>query len=100
MSTALGEPAAPGSRARPSPYSPSTTRRTLDRKYTDGTTTPVFVSCSRVSRLINILRGANQPVPDDLLKFGTTVKKKAHDTYGAFFKDVDMSKKGTKITFD
>ncbi|CRK41875.1 hypothetical protein BN1723_015980 [Verticillium longisporum] len=35
-----------------------------------------------------------------LFKFGTTVKKKAHDTYGAFFKDVDMSKKATKIVFD
>jgi ATP-dependent RNA helicase DBP3 len=52
------------------------------------------------SRLVNILRAANQPVPDELLKFGTTVKKKAHDSYGAFFKDVDLSKKGTKITFD
>jgi len=51
-------------------------------------------------RLINILKAANQPVPDELLKFGGTVKKKGHDTYGAFFKDVDMTKKGTKITFD
>ncbi|KAG5997463.1 RNA-dependent ATPase [Claviceps spartinae] len=50
--------------------------------------------------LINILKGANQPVPDELLKFGTTVKKKTHDMYGAFFKDVDMSQKATKITFD
>ncbi|KAK0640707.1 P-loop containing nucleoside triphosphate hydrolase protein [Cercophora newfieldiana] len=50
--------------------------------------------------LVNILKGANQPVPEDLLKFGTTVKKKAHAEYGTFFKDVDMSKKGTKITFD
>ncbi|KAI8624985.1 P-loop containing nucleoside triphosphate hydrolase protein [Xylariaceae sp. FL1651] len=50
--------------------------------------------------LINILKAAGQPVPDELLKFGTTVKKKAHSTYGAFFKDVDMSQKGTKITFD
>ncbi|KAM0550804.1 hypothetical protein ACHAPJ_008667 [Fusarium lateritium] len=50
--------------------------------------------------LVNILRGANQPVPEDLLKFGTTVKKKAHDMYGAFFKDVDMNQKSTKITFD
>ncbi|KAL2264992.1 hypothetical protein VTJ83DRAFT_7502 [Remersonia thermophila] len=50
--------------------------------------------------LINILRGANQPVPESLLKFGTTVKKKGHDVYGAFYKDVDMSKKATKITFD
>ncbi|KAI0155448.1 DEAD-domain-containing protein [Hypoxylon sp. FL1284] len=50
--------------------------------------------------LINILKAAGQPVPDELLKFGTTVKKKTHGTYGAFFKDVDMTKKGTKITFD
>ncbi|KAI0470664.1 DEAD-domain-containing protein [Xylariaceae sp. FL0804] len=50
--------------------------------------------------LVNILKQAGQPVPEDLLKFGTTVKKKAHGAYGAFFKDVDMSKKGTKITFD
>ena len=51
-------------------------------------------------RLINILKQAGQPVPDELMKFGTTVKKKTHSTYGAFFKDVDMSKKPTKITFD
>jgi ATP-dependent RNA helicase DBP3 len=50
--------------------------------------------------LINILKSAGQPVPEELMKFGTTVKKKQHGTYGAFFKDVDMSKKGTKITFD
>ncbi|KAM4065878.1 DEAD/DEAH box helicase [Hirsutella rhossiliensis] len=50
--------------------------------------------------LVNILRGASQPVPEDLLKFGTTVKKKTHDMYGSFFKDVDMSQKATKITFD
>ncbi|PFH57060.1 hypothetical protein XA68_15577 [Ophiocordyceps unilateralis] len=50
--------------------------------------------------LINILKGANQPVPDELLKFGTTVKKKTHDMYGSFFKDVDMTQKATKITFD
>lgn len=50
--------------------------------------------------LINILRGANQPVPEDLMKFGTTVKKKTHDMYGSFFKDVDMNQKSTKITFD
>ncbi|KAI1177248.1 DEAD-domain-containing protein [Nemania sp. FL0916] len=50
--------------------------------------------------LVNILKAASQPIPDELLKFGTTVKKKTHSTYGAFFKDVDMSQKGTKITFD
>lgn len=47
-----------------------------------------------------MLKGANQPVPEELMKFGTTVKKKQHDAYGAFFKNVDMNKKATKITFD
>ncbi|KAH0494712.1 hypothetical protein TgHK011_008303 [Trichoderma gracile] len=50
--------------------------------------------------LINILKGANQPVPDELMKFGTVVKKKTHDMYGGFFKDVDPNQKSTKITFD
>ena len=50
--------------------------------------------------LINVLKAANQPVPDELLKFGTTVKRKGHDAYGAFFKDVDNSKTATKIKFD
>ncbi|KAL3229627.1 ATP-dependent RNA helicase DBP3 [Nakaseomyces bracarensis] len=50
--------------------------------------------------LVNILNGANQPVPEDLIKFGTHTKKKEHGAYGAFFKDVDMSKKPKKITFD
>ncbi|KKY39645.1 putative atp-dependent rna helicase dbp-3 [Diaporthe ampelina] len=55
---------------------------------------------SHSGSLINVLKAAGQPVPEELMKFGTTVKKKQHDAYGAFFKDVDMSKKATKITFD
>lgn len=51
-------------------------------------------------RLINILKAANQEVPEELMKFGTTVKKKAHDSYGAFYKEVDMSVKPKKIVFD
>jgi ATP-dependent RNA helicase DBP3 len=51
-------------------------------------------------RLINVLKAAKQDVPDSLFKFGTTVKKKQHDAYGAFFKDVDSTKSATKITFD
>jgi len=39
-------------------------------------------------------------VPDDLLKFGTAVKKKESKLYGAHFKDVDISAKATKMTFD
>ncbi|PLN76533.1 putative ATP-dependent RNA helicase [Aspergillus taichungensis] len=50
--------------------------------------------------LINVLKQAKQDIPEDLLKFGTTVKKKQHDAYGAFFKNVDTDKTATKITFD
>ncbi|KAL2844296.1 P-loop containing nucleoside triphosphate hydrolase protein [Aspergillus pseudoustus] len=50
--------------------------------------------------LINVLKAANQEVPEDLLKFGSTVKKKQHDAYGAFFKDIESGKTATKITFD
>jgi ATP-dependent RNA helicase DBP3 len=50
--------------------------------------------------LVNVLKGAGQPVPEELLKFGTTVKKKTHDAYGAFFKEDMEGKKATKVTFD
>jgi ATP-dependent RNA helicase DBP3 len=50
--------------------------------------------------LMNILRGANQPVPEELLKFGGHTKKKTHSAYGAFYKDVDMTKTAKKIKFD
>lgn len=49
--------------------------------------------------LVNVLKGAKQDVPEDLLKFGTTVKKKVHSEYGAFFKEGD-GKKAVKVTFD
>jgi ATP-dependent RNA helicase DBP3 len=51
-------------------------------------------------RLINVLKAANQPVPDELLKFGTTVKRKEHDAYGAFARDVDRTVTAKKIKFD
>jgi ATP-dependent RNA helicase DBP3 len=47
-----------------------------------------------------VLKAANQDVPEDLLRFGTTVKKKEHSAYGAFTKDTDNAKQATKITFD
>lgn len=103
MSIALAEQAVPERQARPSRCSPSTTRRTLARKFPlsriwslGGVTLTLTVSAHS---LVNILKAAKQDVPEDLLKFGTTVKKKAHDSYGAFYKDVDMTKKATKITF-
>ncbi|PVU97531.1 hypothetical protein BB561_000493 [Smittium simulii] len=50
--------------------------------------------------LINVLKEAKMEVPGNLMKFGTTVKKKEHKTYGAFYKDIDPSIKPTKIVFD
>lgn len=48
-----------------------------------------------------MLRGANQPVPEELMKYGATVKKKTHSEYGAFYKDnTEEMKKPTRITFD
>ena len=55
---------------------------------------------ARSGELVNILKQTNQSVPADLMAFGTTVKKKEHSVYGAFFKEVDENVKGTKITFD
>ncbi|KAK6382820.1 uncharacterized protein PV06_03759 [Exophiala oligosperma] len=50
--------------------------------------------------LVNVLKAAKQDVPEDLLKFGTTVKKKQHDSYGAFYREAEDGKTATKITFD
>ena len=52
--------------------------------------------------LINVMRSAGQEVPEELLKFGTTVKKKGHEAYGAFYKDLGAGEKkeATKIRFD
>jgi ATP-dependent RNA helicase DBP3 len=38
---------------------------------------------------VNILKAAKQEVPEALLKFGTTVKKKEHSAYGAFYRESD-----------
>ncbi|EEY61176.1 DEAD/DEAH box RNA helicase, putative [Phytophthora infestans T30-4] len=54
----------------------------------------------RAGELVNLLRESNQEVPKDLTKFGTHVKKKEHKLYGAFAKNIDATKKATKITFD
>ena len=56
---------------------------------------------SLAGSLIAVLKGANQPVPEELMKFGTTIKKKEHSAYGAFYReDAGSGKKATKITFD
>ena len=47
-----------------------------------------------------MLREAGQLVSADLLAFGTTVKKKESKLYGAHFKELDHSRKATKVSFD
>lgn len=80
-----------------------TVRRT-GRAGQDGKAVTLFTQNEKglAGGLINVLKAANQPVPDELLKFGTTVKKKSHDAYGAFYRDPGAGemKKATKITFD
>jgi len=61
------------------------------RAGTPGVSHTLFTSfdTARAGELINVLREANQQVPDDLLKFGTHVKKKEHKLYGQHFKAMD-----------
>ena len=48
-----------------------------------------------------MLREAGQTVPDDLLRFGSAVKKKEHKMYGAFGGDgKGPMKAATKIVFN
>lgn len=50
--------------------------------------------------LINVLNEVNVPVPPELLKFGTGVKRKTHDMYGAHFKQDDRPMKAAvKVKF-
>jgi len=55
---------------------------------------------AHAGELQNVLKNADQPVPPSLLQWGTATKRKVDKTYGAFFKDVDMSKKATKTVFN
>ncbi len=51
--------------------------------------------------LVNVLKAAGQRVPESLLNFGTTVKRKGHEAYGAFYRDTGgEEKKATKIRFE
>ena len=47
-----------------------------------------------------MLREAGHPVPQELLRFGTHVKKKESKLSGNHFKDMDTSVKAKKTTFD
>jgi len=50
--------------------------------------------------LANVLRLAGLPVPEALASYGCSVKKKVHQDYGAFFKEIDPNLKSKKVKFD
>ncbi|KAG8532510.1 uncharacterized protein KY384_002387 [Bacidia gigantensis] len=52
--------------------------------------------------LVNVLRDCEQEVPEELLKFGTTVKKKVNEQYGNFYREArpGEKKEGTMVRFD
>jgi hypothetical protein len=78
----------------------NTTKLSLERRFCRGNVVSSRRLADTPHRLINVLKAANQSVPEELLKFGTTVKKRGHDAYGAFYKETDGVKTATKITFD
>lgn len=54
---------------------------------------------AHAGELSNVLREAGHPVPPELLRFGTHVKKKESKLYGNHFKDIDITVKAKKTTF-
>ena len=73
------------------------------RAGTYGTSHTLFTSFDKAhaGALQNILREAKQEVPEPLLKFGSTVKKKEHKMYGSFGPDAGgPMKQATRIVFD
>jgi len=54
---------------------------------------------SHAGELQQVIKQAGQNVPDELMKFGSTIKKKEHKLYGNFGPKGPM-KKAVKITFD
>lgn len=56
---------------------------------------------SHAGELQQVIRQAGQDVPDELMKFGSTIKKKEHKLYGNFGpRGGGPMKQATKITFD
>lgn len=50
--------------------------------------------------LIQVLKNSGQEVPEELYKFGTTIRKKEHKVYGAHFKELDPSIKPKHMKYD
>ncbi|KAL9129147.1 MAG: hypothetical protein Q9217_002322 [Psora testacea] len=73
------------------------------RAGTDGLAITLFTEHDKAlaGGLVNVLKAAGQDVPEDLLRFGTTVKKKGHEAYGNFYREPKEGEKkeGTMIRF-
>lgn len=52
--------------------------------------------------LINVLRASSNAaeIPQELYNYGTTIKKKIHKEYGAFYKEADPNVKSSHVKFD
>ncbi|OCF37030.1 ATP-dependent RNA helicase DBP3 [Kwoniella heveanensis BCC8398] len=55
---------------------------------------------SLAGEFMRVLRDAGAEIPQEMDRFPTTIKKKEHGSYGAFYKDTTNAPKATKITFD
>jgi ATP-dependent RNA helicase DBP3 len=56
---------------------------------------------SHAGELQQVMKQAGQEIPEDLMKFGSTIKKKEHKLYGNFGPSGGMAmKKAVKITFN
>jgi len=55
---------------------------------------------SHAGELQQVMKQAGQPIPDALMKFGSTIKKKEHKLYGNFGPRGGPMKKAVKIVFD
>jgi len=69
-----------------------------------GTAHTFFQQCdkARAGELVNVLKEAGQKVPEEMMQFDLSVKRKAHKLYGDFGpKDYGLPmKEATKIVFD
>ncbi|WVN87044.1 ATP-dependent RNA helicase DBP3 [Cryptococcus depauperatus CBS 7841] len=55
---------------------------------------------SLAGEFMRVLRDAGAQIPKEMDRFPTTIKKKEHGSYGAFYKDTSTAPAPTKITFD
>ncbi|KAE8542305.1 ATP-dependent RNA helicase DBP3 [Cryptococcus gattii VGV] len=55
---------------------------------------------SLAGEFMRVLRDVGAEIPKEMDRFPTTIKKKEHGSYGAFYKDTTNAPAPTKITFD